>query len=671
MKKQLLFFGALIFGIVLSGCNSDDDLTENNVTAKILSFEFLANNNDDLQADVIAVIDQDNKTITATLPANTSVSFLRPTIKLSEEASVFPSEDFPKDFTNTVKYRVFGDNFDETEYLVTVIVEDSQESKINNFIFRIDENPSANLEADTSGTFDDTTITLEFNAGVNITTLVPNITISQGATITPESGVAQDFTNPIEYTVTAQDGTTKKTYRVVATVLPSDKKEITSFVFADIDGKEYKAAIEGTDIMLELPEGTNLSSLVPSIEISLNATISPKTNVVQDFTSVVNYEVTAEDETKQKYTVNVYTINSAGADRAVLTKLYHLNKKLDNLFLPYLNWDLGAPTMENWTGVTLKNDRVSTLILTNILSYRIYELPEEIGKLSALQFLTVNSPNLNKIPASIGSLNGLLDLSINANLSEIPKEIGNLEKLGFLRLDGNVLTSIPEEIGNLKELFTLDLRKNKLTSIPRSIANLDRLSTLNVHDNELTEIPNEITELRRLRRLDISKNKIKVLPTNISNLDRLETFELFENQLETLPSGIGALNRLKELNLSKNNLQTLPDEITALGELVSLNVSENKLASLPVDFEPLNRLENLDFSMNQLKEIPVSIGELSRLKELNLSSNVLELLPASIGELRSLRKLNIKDNPFNIIPKSVCDLTFLTIEKDDEDACEG
>jgi len=50
------------------------------------------------------------------------------------------------------------------------------------------------------------TISLEVDYGTNVTDLSPMIEISESATIDPISGVSQDFTNPVEYTVTAQNG---------------------------------------------------------------------------------------------------------------------------------------------------------------------------------------------------------------------------------------------------------------------------------------------------------------------------------------------------------------------------------------------------------------------------------------------------------------------------------
>ena len=63
-------------------------------------------------------------------------------------------------------------------------------------------------------TFGDT-VDFLFPDGTDISNLTPQIEISDKATITPASGVAQDFTDSdyIRYTVTAEDGTSKN-YRV-------------------------------------------------------------------------------------------------------------------------------------------------------------------------------------------------------------------------------------------------------------------------------------------------------------------------------------------------------------------------------------------------------------------------------------------------------------------------
>jgi len=60
------------------------------------------------------------------------------------------------------------------------------------------------------------TIALTVPYGTNVTALVPTIAIT-GASVSPASGAAHDFSSPVTYTVTAADATTQ-TYAVTVTV---------------------------------------------------------------------------------------------------------------------------------------------------------------------------------------------------------------------------------------------------------------------------------------------------------------------------------------------------------------------------------------------------------------------------------------------------------------------
>lgn len=50
--------------------------------------------------------------------------------------------------------------------------------------------------------------------GADVTHVIPSIELPTGATVTPASGVAQDFTNPVLYKVTSQDGKHSRTYQL-------------------------------------------------------------------------------------------------------------------------------------------------------------------------------------------------------------------------------------------------------------------------------------------------------------------------------------------------------------------------------------------------------------------------------------------------------------------------
>ena len=59
------------------------------------------------------------------------------------------------------------------------------------------------------------------------------------------------------------------------------------------------------NITLNVPYGTNIKNLIPSITTSPNATVVPATNVSQNFTSPVTYMVIAQDGSSQTYEVKV------------------------------------------------------------------------------------------------------------------------------------------------------------------------------------------------------------------------------------------------------------------------------------------------------------------------------------------------------------------------------
>lgn len=54
------------------------------------------------------------------------------------------------------------------------------------------------------------TVALEMPNGTDLTALTPIVLVSQGAKVSPLSGAETDFTNPVTFTVTADDGTSQE-----------------------------------------------------------------------------------------------------------------------------------------------------------------------------------------------------------------------------------------------------------------------------------------------------------------------------------------------------------------------------------------------------------------------------------------------------------------------------
>ena len=69
-------------------------------------------------------------------------------------------------------------------------------------------------------------IEAEMPYGTDLTHLTPVITISDKSAISPMSGEAMDFTNPVTYTVIAEDGSQSVYLAVVTTEKNSEKRNI-------------------------------------------------------------------------------------------------------------------------------------------------------------------------------------------------------------------------------------------------------------------------------------------------------------------------------------------------------------------------------------------------------------------------------------------------------------
>jgi hypothetical protein len=91
----------------------------------------------------------------------------------------------------------------------------SSKKEILSFIFEASKN--AQLDRNFLGEINSTAVSAEVAFGVDITTLIPTIEISPRATLSPAAGQITDFTGPVVYTVTAEDGTTKTFTAGVAT----------------------------------------------------------------------------------------------------------------------------------------------------------------------------------------------------------------------------------------------------------------------------------------------------------------------------------------------------------------------------------------------------------------------------------------------------------------------
>ena len=157
------------------------------------------------------------------------------------------------------------------------------------------------------------TIALTVPYGTDVTHLVATFTktggsVKVGSTTQVSGTTANDFTNPVTYTVTAADAS-KQNYVVTVTVASADAKAITAF---SIPGQTGATVIDeaAKTIALTMPYGSGVTALVASFATT-GASVAvaglPQASGVtaNDFTSPVTYTVTAADASTQDYVVTV------------------------------------------------------------------------------------------------------------------------------------------------------------------------------------------------------------------------------------------------------------------------------------------------------------------------------------------------------------------------------
>ena len=156
-------------------------------------------------------VDATNREITIPFLPDADLSNVATRIVLSLGATSVPASGTPKNFTAPVEYEVTAHN-QTTKLTWTVVRITSDQANITDFSLQLSE------EVTLEGAIDNVNFTISLNAGYAQKALldgaVPIFTLSPGASADPESGTPQNFSEPVEYTVTAYDGTTTRKWTV-------------------------------------------------------------------------------------------------------------------------------------------------------------------------------------------------------------------------------------------------------------------------------------------------------------------------------------------------------------------------------------------------------------------------------------------------------------------------
>ena len=184
--------------------------------------------------------------ISWTVPFGTNVTTLSPTFTMSSGATCTKASGSTQNFTSPVHYIVKASDFSTsgttTDYTVTVMIAPASNA-CDILTFGLPGNP---------GIIDQVakTITWTVPGSPGVSSLSPTYTLSPSATCSPTSGTTLNFTNPQSYTVTAQNGTTKKTYTVKAQTYQAWTYSGSLFILTTPDGANIPAGASETNFPL-------------------------------------------------------------------------------------------------------------------------------------------------------------------------------------------------------------------------------------------------------------------------------------------------------------------------------------------------------------------------------------------------------------------------------------
>ncbi|XP_031264023.1 disease resistance protein RPM1-like [Pistacia vera] len=290
----------------------------------------------------------------------------------------------------------------------------------------------------------------------------------------------------------------------------------------------------------------------------------------------------------------------------------------------------------------LPNSFMTTLVvdfkLIKVLDFEdspIEYLPERVGNLFHLHYLSVKNTKVGVLPKSIGKLLNLETLNLKLSLvTEIPVEIKNLKKLRYLliyHLDSSgryESVKIPVGLGSL-----LDLQK--LGSVEANF-----------------EVLKELRKLRHLRKLDIrvKNGNENDLCACIANMEKLESLSLQSTgreeilDTESMTSPPHGLQRL----FLRGNMKKLPDWIFKLEHIIRLTLDLSGLTDDPI--RVLHALPNLlDLMLWDTchdEQLHFKEGWFPKLKILNIIDfRGVELMIIDKGAMPNLEHLLIRRFP--------------------------
>ena len=285
------------------------------------------------------IVDQQTHQITVHVPFSTSVTALQAsftasylaTVKVGDTVQI--SGQTANNFTYGLNYRVFAEDGSSQNYSVNVVRDPVSSAKqITDFRFN-------GLAADAIGTIDEVAgtiiVTIPWSADINALpatfTNSPLSTVKVGSVLQMSGTTINQFSSPVIYVVTAENGQTKNYSIIVNRDAAATGNTILTFNFET----QFNPPITGTidnsakTILLIVPYSCDVTGLIPSFTCSRSASLYFASTLQQsgvtpnNFSYPLTYSCRAEDGSTELYTV-IVTHSPASNARNILDFRFNL-----------------------------------------------------------------------------------------------------------------------------------------------------------------------------------------------------------------------------------------------------------------------------------------------------------------------------------------------------------
>ncbi|KAF2076490.1 hypothetical protein CYY_002230 [Polysphondylium violaceum] len=209
------------------------------------------------------------------------------------------------------------------------------------------------------------------------------------------------------------------------------------------------------------------------------------------------------------------------------------------------------------------------------LSTNFFQIIPDFGMVKSLQSINLSRNKLNKFPIqTFLELPNLSNIILDRNsISILPEEIGKLTSLKYLSIRNNSIDAIPNSFTNLFQLVTLDLSNNRIKFLPNNFEQLLSLRMCWLTNNSITMLPS-MKKLVNLTIFDVASNRLTSIPSDLAYLSKRESGSLIELNIRDNKEIYQLPLEFKTLETGFTLTTSLPTEIIPgvyLGGLDSAN----------------------------------------------------------------------------------------------------